>query len=175
MAFNPVLVLLLVLLMGLLALSLGYRRDQSAAAPVRRTVEVLRGLAKRNPDRYGPALALHLRLLAIELLESGRPAQALLTVMGSVDLYRALERKYPGRFTADLRDSVDIEDVLKQAVGFDPAVDLHALAEAEDFEETDENGPPRRRAAFAWTIALIVWTLSVLAFVAVALGQMFTG
>ena len=174
MAFHPVLILLLLILLGLLAMSVGYRREQSAVGPLRRTIATLRGLAVRNPDRFGPSLALHLRLLSLELAESGRPVQALLAIMGSVDLYRAVSRKYPGRFDQDLADSMDVEDAIKLAVGFDPAMDLHAMAEAEELalgadEEARAAAVRRRRSAFFWQIALMIWVLSVLAFAVAAL------
>ncbi len=174
MSFNPFLVLLLLVLMGLLALSVGYRREQSAVRPLRRTIADLRTLAQRNPDRFGPSLALHMRLLAVELLESGRPMQALLAVMNSVDLYRVLAVRYPGRYDAELADSMDIEDALKVAVGFDPAMDLHTLAEIEELERHEDaedtaRAMRRKRRAFALQVALFMWVMSVAAFAVTAL------
>ncbi len=174
MPFQPILVLLLLILLGLLALSMGYRREQTAVRPLRRTIATLRGLSARNPDRFGPPLALHLRLLGLELLESGRPVQALMAVMASVDLYRAIAKQYPGRYDSDLHDSMDIEDAIKVSIGFDPAMDLHALAEAEELEiELDEEAKAaqlrRRRAAFVWQVGLMMWILSVIALLVAAL------
>lgn len=171
---NPVLVLLLLVLLGLLAFSVGYRRQRSAVEPLRRIVEGLRELSRENPDRFAPSLALNLRLLGVELLESGRPYQALSAVMSSVDLYRTLAQRYPARYEDDLTDSLDVEEALKVAIGFDPSMDLHALIEAEamaDYAAGEHRRARTRRGqrAFLWETALVIWLLSVMSFLIAAL------
>lgn len=160
MTANPVLLTLCAVLIGLLFLSLGVRRQRSSVVPLQRTVEELRRLALANPDRYTPALAQILRLLSIELLESGQKALALTTTMESVDLYRALSQKYPGRYEADLAESFDLESALKDALGLAPETDLHAKAWLE-YRALQPFTLWDRLAVFYWSTALIVWLFSV--------------
>ncbi len=182
MSFHPVLTLLMLALFVLLALSVGYRPERPAVGQLRRTLRTLRRLARRNPDRYGPALALHLRLLSLELVESGRPVQALVSAMMAVDLWRNLTVNHPKRFDQEFQDALALEDVLKDTVGFDSSTDLLRLAEAEEdalargepsvtisanAEEEESFRAFDRFALFVWQIALFIWILSVSALMGV--------
>ncbi len=176
MLFQPILIVLLLILLGLLALSMGYRQEKSAVGEGRQIIRILKRMARRNPDRYGPALALHMRMVAIELLESGRPAQALLSVMTSVDIYRAFRHVDTRRLDLELEDALELEHSIKTAMGYDHDTDLGQLAEEEELEGTgrkparETSAPGRdgetsgdnRDSALFWWLALYIWFLSAI-------------
>ncbi|MGF1453875.1 MAG: hypothetical protein ACFB6R_00715 [Alphaproteobacteria bacterium] len=130
--FHPILIGLLIGLLALLALSVGYRPERSAVGRLRAGLRTLQGLARRDPERYGPALALHLRLLSLELRDSGRPIQALMTAMTAVDLIRGLIARGVTTLEWDLAEAIALEDALREAAGLKPGQDLLPLAEAEE-------------------------------------------
>ncbi len=170
---------LLTVLLGLLALSVGYRPERSAVGQIRASLRILRRLARKDPARYGPALAHHLGLLALELRDSGRPAQALMASMTAVDILRSLDAQDHTRFERDLADALALEDALRDTVGVTADTDLFAvaqreeerLAEASALERggvPDGDGASRARRLLIWQVALAVWLLSVIALVSVS-------
>jgi len=162
MSINPVLLLLALVLLMLLARAVGLRRRHSAVGPISRMVRVYRTMAKRNPKRFAPGLALNLKLLSVELAESGRPITALATVMDAVDIYRALSREDPERYAGQLRDAVHLEDKLKDVIGFDPGADIRDYLAAE--ETARRNRLPSRlehmERAF-WGVMFLLFSFSI--------------
>lgn len=132
MVFHLFLVGLLIGLLALLALSVGYRPERSAVGQVRASLRIVQRLAKRDPERYGPVLATHLRLLALELRDSDRPVQALMAAMATVDLIRGLIAKGISALEPQLEEAMVLEDALREVVGVAPDADLLALAEDEE-------------------------------------------
>ena len=163
---NPALLVLLVVLMALLLLSMGVRRRFNARRPMQAIVATYRAMARRHPRRFAAGLAMNLRLLAVELAESGDIARALIVIMEASDIYRALAAERPDRFTEAWQETVRMEETMMAAVGISPDLDLRGLMSEVEGELL------RRRAwtwrdrleAFYWRIALWIWFLSVLSF-----------
>lgn len=163
---NPTLLVLLAVLMAMLFLSVGVRRRFNASRPMQAIVATYRAMARRHPRRFAPGLAMNLRLLAVELADSGDIARALIVIMEASDIYRALAAEQPERFTQAWQETQRMEEAMMAAVGISPDVDLRGLmAEVETDLRRRRSWTWRDRLeAFYWRIALWIWGLSVLAF-----------
>lgn len=152
--------------MAMLFMSMGLRRRFNARRPMQAIVATYRAMARRHPRRFAPGLAMNLRLLAVELAESGDIARALIVIMEASDIYRALAAERPDRFAEAYQETLRMEEAMKAAVGINPDMDLRGLMEEVETELLRRRSRTwrDRLVAYYWRIALWVWALSVLSF-----------
>jgi len=86
-----------------------YEAGENAQAldAIREAVDIHRRLAKENPARFEPDLAMSLNNLSGCLSEAGEDAQALGAISEAVDIYRRLAEENPVRFEPDLASSLN--------------------------------------------------------------------
>ncbi len=80
-------------------------------------LKMMRGLAKENPARYRPDLALGLNNLSVKYSNLGRHDEALEAIDEAVEIRRALAEENPARYRSDLSNSLNNLSVMYSNLG----------------------------------------------------------
>ncbi len=106
-------------------------------------VEIRRRLAKANPTRYEPDLAISLNNFSADLSESGDPPGALQAIQEAVEIRRRLAKANPARYEPDLATSLNNFSADLSESG-DPPGALQAIQEAVEIRRRLAKANPAR-------------------------------